>query len=229
MTLRVLTYNILQGGRRGAPLDEVVQAVAPDVLVVNECPKAPVVWRLGCARLAERWGMRVAAGGRPAGSNLLLVRTGVAVRSAGAARIPQPAFAPRRGVVWAQLRVRGVLVGVVGCHLGLDPDKRPDEVERVLAAARGLRGPVLLAGDLNERPGGPSWARLHRAGFVDPGDDGWLTFPSDAPRKRIDALLVRGDARVLRHGDPGVAADLLSRASDHRPVRLELDLGAAPA
>ena len=42
--LDVMTYNILLGGRRGQPVRDVVRAVAPDVLLVNECPKTPVLW-----------------------------------------------------------------------------------------------------------------------------------------------------------------------------------------
>jgi endonuclease/exonuclease/phosphatase family metal-dependent hydrolase len=84
--------------------------------------------------------------------------------------------------------------------------------------------PVVVAGDLNERPDGPSWERLREAGFVDHGDREWRTFPADRPDRRIDALLVRGGARVPHHGDPGVPEELLAAASDHRPVLAVLDL-----
>ena len=224
MTLRVLTYNIWQGGRHPDALADVVHAARPDLVVVNECPKTPLLWRGQCERLARRWGLRVVAGGRTAGSNLLLAVPELDVRSSGAQVLPQPLFAPRRGIAWAQLRVRGRLVGLVGCHLSLDRERREDEATTVAAVARRLRGPVVLAGDLNEPPGSPSWVRFARAGLVDHGDDSWLTFSADHPRKRIDALLVRGDVQVLRHGDPGVPAGLLERASDHRPVLAELDL-----
>ncbi|MGZ4436323.1 MAG: endonuclease/exonuclease/phosphatase family protein [Nocardioidaceae bacterium] len=224
MTLTVMTYNIHQGGRGGRLLDDVVRAVAPDVLVVNECPKAPLLWRGRCRSLAERWGLRVAAGGRNAGSNLLLVGPRVEVRRAGAQVLPQPLLSPRRGVAWAQLRVESRLVGVVAVHLGLDAERREDEVVAAIATARGLRGPVVLAGDLNERPDGPSWRRLARAGYADHGGADGPTFPADQPRKRIDALLVRGEARVLRHGAPDLPERLLATASDHRPLVAELDL-----
>ena len=221
--LRVMTYNILLGGRRGQPLHEVVRAVSPDVLLVNESPKRPLGWRRDCRHLADRWHLRYVAGGRPAGSNLLAVAPGVGVKAAGTEVLPQPFGQPRRGVVWGQLRVHGVLVGVVSCHLSLDRDRRAQEVARVLGVASDLRGPVVLAGDLNETPDGPSWAAMRGAGFVDHGGSGWRTFPSDDPDRRIDALLVRG-AQVLRHGDPGVDLALLAAASDHRPVLAVLEL-----
>jgi len=230
VTVRLLGYNIYRGGLNRRALAEVVRAVDPDLAVVNECPKVPLLWRRDCAALAEEWGMRVVAGGRPAGSNLLLGRPGLEVRRTVATRIPQPSMAPRRGVVAAQLRVEGRLLGVVGCHLSLDREGHETEVRAVLEAARGLRGPVLLAGDLNEAPGGGSWTRFARAGFVDPAasvpdEQQWSTFPAASPRKRIDAVLVRGQVSVRHLGDPGVPAALLARASDHRPVLLDLDLG----
>jgi endonuclease/exonuclease/phosphatase family metal-dependent hydrolase len=223
--IRVATYNILMGGRRGTAVHEVVRRLEADVLLVNESPKQPLLWKRRCRALAERWGMRYVAGGRPAGSNLVLAGPAVAVKSAGSEKLRQPWFQPRRGIAWAQLRVEGRLLGVVSCHLSLDRERRLREVERILAVASRLRGPVVLAGDLNEPPRGPSWQRLRDAGFVDHGDNTWPTFPADAPETRIDALLVRGSsARVRAHGDPSVPDGLLRAASDHRPVRADLEL-----
>ncbi|NUR06163.1 MAG: hypothetical protein HOQ22_05995 [Nocardioidaceae bacterium] len=222
--VRVLTYNILLGGRRGQPLLDVLRMVAPDVLLVNEAPKQPWGWKRHCRRLCDEVGLRYVDGGRPAGSNLLACAPGVGVKHSTAIVLPQPRFQPRRGVVAAQLRVEGRLLGVVGVHLSLDRDRRPTEVRRALDVAETLRGPVLLAGDLNEVPTGPSWDLLRRAGFVDHGSGSWRTFPADDPERRIDALLVRGAARVLHHGSPGVPEDLLAQASDHRPVLAEIEL-----
>jgi endonuclease/exonuclease/phosphatase family metal-dependent hydrolase len=223
--IRVATYNIYMGGRRGAALHDVVRLMRPDVLLVNESPKRPLVWKRQCRRLADRWALRIIAGGRPAGSNLVAVGPRVVVKSAGAERLRQPLFQPRRGIAWAQLRVGGRLLGVVSCHLSLDRDRRLVEVQRILEIAATLRGPVVLAGDLNEPPSGPSWRRFRDAGFRDHGDGAWPTFPAEEPTSRIDALLVRGmTGRVLSHGDPGVPETLLRAASDHRPVAAELDL-----
>ena len=221
--LRVMTYNILLGGRRGQPLYDVVRAVAPDVLLVNEGPKRPVLDGRDCRRLADRLGLRYVVGGRAAGGNLVLRSDRVEVRSSSRQVIAQPPFRPRRGVAAAQLRVEGRLVGVVSCHLSLDAASRRTEVAEVLAAAGRLRGPVVLAGDLNEPPDGPCWAGLRAAGFADHGQRGWPTFPADRPRARIDALLVRGAVTVRSHGDPGVPAEALAAASDHRPVLAELE------
>lgn len=218
-----MTFNIWQAGRGGAALDQLVTEVAPDVLLVNECPKTPLLWRRRCRKLCERWGMTYVVGGREAGSNMIAVSPRVAVRARWATRIRQPMVRPARGVAAAQLRIDGRLLGAVSCHLGLDGERRVHEVEHVVGAARRLRGPVVVGGDLNERPGGPSWRRLRKAGYVDDGSSAWPTFPAVAPTKRIDALLVHA-ARVLQHGDPGVDERLQRRASDHRAVLAVLDL-----
>jgi len=222
--LRVMTYNIYLGGRGGALLDQVVRAAAPDVLVVNESPHHPVVWRRQCRDLARRWGMDLVVGGRPAGSLMLLVRPGLRVTFRHQRALVRPPFRPRRGIVSAEVEVGGQRLGIVGCHLSLHPDERAREVEEVVTAADSLGGPVVVAGDLNERPNRQSWRRLREAGFVDHGTRDWLTFPAGSPVKRIDAVLVRGAVAVRHHGDPGVPAELLAAASDHRPVLAVLDL-----
>jgi endonuclease/exonuclease/phosphatase family metal-dependent hydrolase len=223
--IRVATYNILMGGRRGSAVHEVVHRLEADVLLVNESPKQPLLWKRRCSGLCDHWRMRYVAGGRPAGSNLVVAGPRVAVKSSGAERLKQPLFQPRRGIAWAQLRVEGRLLGVVACHLSLDRERRLREVQRVIEVASGLRGPVVVAGDLNEPPRGPSWQRLRDAGFVDHGDRSWETFPAEEPGTRIDALLVRGTAAtVVSHGDPGVPEQLLRAASDHRPVLAEIEL-----
>lgn len=224
LRLRVMTYNIWQGGRRRDLLGQVVRAAAPDVLLVNETPKTPLLWRARCLRLAEEWGLEYVVGGRPAGSNAIMVGEGVAVEDATALVLPQPLLRPRRGIAAAQLRLQGLPVGVVSCHLSLHASSRLEEVRRVVEVAARLHGPVVVGGDLNERPQGPCWRVLRLRGYDDPGSDGWPTFPATAPVKRIDAVLVRGEAHVQHHGDPGVATVLQSRASDHRPVLAELDL-----
>jgi endonuclease/exonuclease/phosphatase family metal-dependent hydrolase len=222
--VRVLSYNILLGGQRGEPMFDVVREAAPDLLVVNECPRGLLSWRRRCASLADRWSLRWVTGGRPAGSNMLLVSDRVAVMAAGSQLLPHPLFQWRRGIVWAQLSIGGQPVGVVGSHLSLRRQDRVREAEHLVAAASRLSGTVLVAGDFNERPTGPVWQRLHREGFADHGSRSWLTFPSDDPVKRIDAVLVRGPARVVSHGDPGLPTDMLAAASDHRPVLAELEL-----
>lgn len=221
-TVTLMTYNIL-GGRHAAELAQVITALRPDLLLANESPKAPLIWRWQCARLSRDWEMSYVAGGRPAGSNLLVSRSRLQVQATGAWRIAQPLFKPRRGVVTASLRLGSAPFGFVGCHLSLSPQSRRSEVEIVIDAADQLVGPVVVAGDLNERPGGWCWNRLAEAGFNDAGNNTDLTFPSARPDRRIDALLVRGGA-VREHSVAGLGPQLLAAASDHLPVLARLEL-----
>ena len=223
--VRVVTYNILMGGRYGGDLHRVVRGVDPDVLLVNESPKTPFLWKRRAGRLADAWGMYYVVGGRNAGSNMIAAAAMLGVKACGAEVMDQPLFQPRRGLAWAQFCVQGMRLGVVCCHLSLDRQRRLLETDRVLQVAERLRGPVVIGGDLNETPDGPVWQRLARAGYVDHGSSGDLTYPAETPTKRIDALLVRGNADVLQHGVPDVDRRLLSAASDHLPLVATLRLG----
>ncbi|MGH3473065.1 MAG: endonuclease/exonuclease/phosphatase family protein [Nocardioidaceae bacterium] len=216
MAVRVATYNIF-GARHPGPLATVVRALAPDVIVANETPKLPLVWRCTCDRIAASWAMRRAAGGRDAGSNMICVSDRIQVLSTRAIRLQQPLFRPRRGIVSAQCALGGVEFGVVGVHLSLLSDWRLRGAEQAIAVAAELRGPVVLGGDLNERAGGSSWSAFRDAGFEDAARPGDMTFSSTSPGKRIDALLTRGG--VVEHvGTPALSAAQLRAASDHLPV-----------
>jgi endonuclease/exonuclease/phosphatase family metal-dependent hydrolase len=216
-SVRVLTYNVL-GGKAKVALRSVVRAINTDVMVANESPQMPLLWRWQCPSLARQWDLQHVAGGRNAGRNMICAQHHIGVADTSVQRIKQSALHPIRGVVAAQLQADSHRFGVVGCHLGLDPDARESQVEQVLRAADQLQGPVVVAGDLNEPPKGPSWEAFRAAGFADHGDAEDFTFPAEHPTKRIDALLVRGDVRVSRHRIPGIQPELLRLASDHLPV-----------
>ena len=221
--VRVVTYNIL-GGRHRRPLAQVVRLVRPDVLLVNESPKQRLLWPWQCRRLAADWKLRYVAGGRSAGSNMIVVSDRVKVLSRTARSIPQPPATPIRGVVTVQAAIDGRPVGFVGCHLSLMQDRRAWELrDHVLVAARALDGPVVLGGDLNESPGQPTWQLLSAAGFVDHADEHDFTYPARVPKRRIDAVFVRGGVTVLEQRTPEVSAELLAQASDHRPVGVLVD------
>lgn len=243
--LRVLTYNVrsLRAGRRRVAA--VIRACAPDLVAVQEAPRA-LRWRSRCAALARECGLVSLAGGRTGGGNLLLAAVRVDVDRVVERRLRRRVGQPLRGVVAATVRVGGAPIGIVGMHLGLSAAERREQTALVTATARELGTPlVLLAGDLNEPTGGPSWRAFATAGFCDPVGDGHLTtFPARDPRARIDAILVSAGARVREYRVPGAeltgeqppgeqppgeqpsgvqGADP-ARASDHRPVLAVLDL-----
>ena len=219
--IRVATYNILMGGRRGTPVHEVVRRLEADVLLVNESPKQPLLWKRRCRALGERWGLRYVAGGRPAGSNLIVVGAAVAVKSAGSEKLKQPWFQPRRGIAWAQLRVEGRLFGAVSCHLSLDRERRLREVQRIIDVASGLRGPVIVAGDLNVTSFSPYFTVLLHEGNLRDSRQGFGLQTSWTPGlwlfgATIDHCLITSDLAVRRHT---IGPHL---GSDHRPVSIVL-------
>lgn len=225
-TLRVMTYNLRGLREEVDALVEVVRAARPDVLAVQEPPRG---WR-GRSRLrrfAARTGLRVVVGGGGSRTTALLVVPHRSVRDAAGLRLPWRPGLTRRGVATA--RVDGVRVVVV--HLGLRASERGRHVD--LLARRllhGADGPVVVAGDLNERPGGPSWAALTDAagGLQDAAtvrDADQPTYPADVPRVRIDVVLVDGRLSVLDARVPDDAA--VGVASDHRPLVVDVHLPEA--
>ncbi len=222
VTLSVMSYNVY-GVRYRSALRQVVRAVSPDVLVVNETPKVPLAWRWQCDRLARSWGLRRVAGGRDAGSNMICVSPRVQVERTTARRLRQPRFKPRRGIVTAQCTVEGVSFGVVGVHLSLMRWSRPIEASAALADAEGMPGPLAMCGDYNESPTGDAWELFRRAGLVDHAEPNAFTSTAANPYQRIDGLLVR-DVAVLEHAVPDLPPELLAAASDHLPVLARIEI-----
>ncbi|MGI8576373.1 MAG: endonuclease/exonuclease/phosphatase family protein [Nocardioidaceae bacterium] len=221
-TIVVMTYNVWWPHNQ-AQVTRVVNAVSPDLVIVQEAPKAIGVWRWQCDRVARAWQLRRVSGGRDAGSNMICVSGRVTVLDASKRRLTQPRFKPRRGIVTAQCEVGGYEFGVVGVHLSLLKDSRPAEAAEALADAARLRGPTIVAGDLNELPSGPAWQVFRDAGYVDHARPDDTTFSSTTREKRIDALLVKG-LTVADQGVPSLAPELLSKASDHCPVVATIEL-----
>lgn len=224
-TLRVMTYNLRGLREQVDALVDVVRAARPDVLAVQEPPRG-LTGRARLRRFAARTGLRVAVGGGGARTTALLVAPHRGVHGAAGLRLPWRVGLTRRGVATA--RVDGVRVVVV--HLGLRGDERAHHVD--LVTRRLLHDadvPVLVAGDLNERPGGPSWQALGAVG--DGLQDAAVvvaadvpTYPADSPRVRIDAVLVDPRLPVLDARVPDEAA--VGVASDHRPLVVDVHLPA---
>lgn len=151
-----------------------------------------------------------------------MVAPRVMAKSSGEHRIRQPLRDPIRGVVAAEVEVGGVRMGVVGCHLGLKPDGRSDQVRTVIEVARQFAVPTVVAGDFNETSTGAARRALMEAGFEDHGGEN--TFPAKAPRTRIDAVLTSSRIEVKEYGIPSHDAQDLRTATDHLPVLAVLDV-----
>ncbi|MFI2753564.1 endonuclease/exonuclease/phosphatase family protein [Cellulomonas sp. P22] len=219
--MRVMTYNLKSLQVDEAAAAAVVRLEQPDVLGVQEPPRGPFR-RARLRRFAARAGMRVAVGAYRARTTALLVRPGCRVEEPRAHRLRWRVGWTRRGFVTA--RVDGV--DVVVLHLSVHADERARHLDVIEERIDELSGPLVVLGDLNERPDGPAWARLARHGRDAAETAPAPTFRAPAPRHRIDAVLVSPElgvrgVRVLRDA-------AARRASDHLPVVADLDVPGLP-
>ncbi len=205
-------------------MEAVVRRLEPDLVLLNESGGR---WRL--RRFARAVGMLAAADPwspfRRRVKNAVLVRSPWTIvehrllRFAGSAR-----FYPR-GALVAQVVRPGHRVVVVSVHLGLRPRERLRHARELADALRGLDGPVLVGGDLNETPGRGAAAflaeRLSDAWPADT-DEGGDTFPARAATARIDYLFASEGVGVGRAVVP--SAPEVRTASDHRPVLVEVEI-----
>ncbi|MFQ6170570.1 endonuclease/exonuclease/phosphatase family protein [Oryzobacter sp. R7] len=221
--VRVASYNtrdFLDDHRLAA---RIVRAVDPDVLCLQEVPRRLFGgWRT--ARFARACGMAWSGRHRGSGGTTVFTSSRVRVLEAGHTRLP--VHWPDRTRGYAVVRV-GVEGGgeltAVSVHLGLRPGERVAHTERILAAIA-RRGPLVLAGDLNEEATGAAWRLIDvpdRLRLVSPAVP---TFPARAPRRRLDVVFASPGLRVLPHRPVSVPEEAWARASDHRPTWVDLEV-----
>jgi endonuclease/exonuclease/phosphatase family metal-dependent hydrolase len=222
--LRVVVYNV-RGFRDGSGrVAGVLRGLRPDIVLLNESAGR---WRL--RRLARTTGLRAAGDPwSPFGrriKNAVLVRPPLRVDRRRLVRFGRSArFYPRGALVTRVAGPRPVAWAVC-VHLGVHPAERLRHAHELLSALERLDGPVVLGGDLNERPEGRA-ARLlagrYRDAWALAGASGGDTFPADEPAARIDVLLV-SEAIVPRRAEVPETPNVRG-ASDHRPVVVDLDV-----
>ncbi|MEV8437845.1 endonuclease/exonuclease/phosphatase family protein [Actinosynnema sp. NPDC051121] len=141
---------------------------------------------------------------------------------------PNPTPAPAPGFPEVELIVRGERVHVYDTHLDYraDPAVRRAQVADVLRVLAEDRGDArVLLGDFNAVPDAPElaplWTELADAWATAESSPG-LTYPADAPAKRIDYVATGHPVRVR------AARVITSDASDHLPVLAELAVTRRP-
>ncbi|MGL5864623.1 MAG: endonuclease/exonuclease/phosphatase family protein [Dermatophilaceae bacterium] len=224
--IRVATYNLrdfLDDWRLAARL---VRAVDPDVLCLQEVPR-----RLGggwrTARFAERCGMQWTGSHRGSGGTTVFTSPRVTV--VDARHLSLPVRWPDRTRGFAVVRVStptGESLTVVSVHLSLRRAERVAHTERVLRALDGP-GPLVVAGDLNEDETGAAWRLIDvpdRLRLVGPSGP---TYPSRSPRRRLDVLFASPSLVPRRPSEVAVPEAVWSRASDHRPAWVDLEVPTA--
>jgi endonuclease/exonuclease/phosphatase family metal-dependent hydrolase len=226
-SLRVLSYNVRSMRDDRAALGRVIRSAEADVALIQEAPRF-LRWRTLCAQLARRGGMVVVGGGRYAGANLILSTLSVEVDTHADVFFSRDPRLHHRGASIAVLRKQGARVAVAGTHLDLveEPRRRHvRELERAIAEHVPADVPVIVAGDVNDRPGSPTWRALCERRVDALGTAGVgsvLTSTARDPHQTVDGVFVDTririvSARVLDQADVLIA-------SDHRPVLVELDV-----
>jgi len=213
-TLRMVTWNV-QGmaprwRSRRAAMVGALRAARPDIVALQEC-----AWRLRhqSMQLAGPLHMRA----RRAGTLGLISRFLV-----GSHTYPLPAKAKGGSKRALIADVAGIRVVVT--HMPLDRQIHLRNAKRFIELAQASDRPFVVCGDMNERPGDPMLELFRQAGFADAwtGEHG-ETWPSDAPRGRIDFILTNGaiqatKTELLRPDPP---------ASDHLGLLAELELASS--
>ncbi len=220
----MLVYNV-RGFRDGADrVASVLERFEPDIVLLNESGGR---WRL--RRFAKRVQMKAVGDPwspfRRRVKDAVLVRAPWRVLERRFRRFGDSARWYPRGTVVVRVARSGYRLWAAAVHLGLRPAERRRHAEELGDLLRGLDGPVVVGGDLNETPSGRAVSFLSER-FWDTwllgGDVAGETFPADEPTARIDYLFVSEGIRVERALVPAIPE--VRVASDHRPVVAELTL-----
>lgn len=221
--VRVAAYNVraLKDGR--AELVEVIRAIAPDILLLQEVPRHPVSGHR-IATFADEIGLTWFGGKRYRMSTTLMTSLRLDVLDARHGRLPARTFDEPRGFGMATVRLPGHRPLVAAsAHFSLRGTDRLPEAEMLLAAAGGPGLPMVIGGDLNEEPSGRTWRYL--AGQLHDVAADRPTYSARQPHKRIDGIFASAG---LAGTTPEMTLDheLLAAATDHLPVIVDLDVSA---
>lgn len=220
--VRVLSYNVRSMRDDEDALARVIRACAPDLVFVQEAPRF-FRWRKHAARLAAKSELVVLGGGATAAGPLLMCSLRATVERAEDVLLPLTPGLHRRGFATAVVRFAGARVGLISCHLSLRSEERYAQAGMLLDRVAAMDAPhVIVAGDLNERPGGRSFSRLAKElqdGWeVSPWGGEYTSTPGD-PHQRIDAILATPGVEFLGCGVPqDLDPSDLKAATDHLPV-----------
>lgn len=248
--VRILTWNVQ--GSAGLDLDVVAGVVAgadADVLLVQEIQRGQSR-RLAdaCGSVGSRWAFKHwSVVHRPEGM-AVLARSPLSTSTAFVLQAAWPWSWRRRIAIEATVIMDDRPVRFCNVHLSPHElhDRRSEEIDRVVLR-RGVVAPI-VAGDFNDRPGGPALRQLMAAGWrdawgehhpavaadalessddvVDPGATNWTAGDRTGrpPTQRLDFVFVPPQWSVRSCVVVNDPLGDLARVSDHLPVVAELEL-----
>ena len=230
--VRIVTFNVQHGRTPGGRVDTAALArycagLGADVLALQEVD----------VRVARsRWADQAAAAARASGmahtfaaarrlgllgryGNALLVRG--SLEDGEVVGLPQVGRREPRVAVLATAVVGAVRVSVAATHVSTHPEENRAQLQALVAVLAARPAPRALLGDLNLAAA--DVLPLVEAGGLTLADPSRPTFPSGAPRARIDHVATAG----LQVG----AVEVLPAApvSDHRALAVEAEPPPPPA
>jgi len=224
--LRLLSYNVRSLRDDAEAVAQVVRACSADVVAVQEAPRF-LRWRSKRAALARSSGLVVASAHRPGGLTVL-VSLRAKVLDTSFVLLPKSPKLHQRAACAVLLEVDGARWAVASVHLSLSDDERWQHLQPLWDAVRRWDAPLVVAGDINEKPDGRVWkslaTELQDAFAVAPDGPGDTYSAKKQPYKRIDGIFVDRSATVLGchavhgGGPEGVSVETVCAASDHTPV-----------
>ena len=236
MELNVVTYNVQHfadfytGRPAAAAFAEAIRRLGADIVGLNETydevrtahygPQAKTVAELLGFRYYFAEALELGEG-RFYGNSLI---SRYPIAEARSVPVPDPephgygGYYETRCVLCCTVKTPWAEISVAATHFGLNPDEQQNAVRTLLPLIEKER--FILMGDLNVPPQDPVLLplreRLRDTAEALPGPR--MSFPADAPDRRIDHLFVSPDWRVLSADIPALVL------SDHRPYAARLAL-----
>lgn len=239
--IRIASYNIWAAGdfpytlqtgkerRNPAPFARFLQDEAVDICCLNEVrdyrPSGGQCQADEIARLAGlgyvHFTCALELGGYRYG-NALVSRYPIRVLREIPLVLPETGRSPTeyyedRALTIAEIAAPAGALTVAFCHFGLSQADWDSAVSEILPIAKSVRTPFILAGDFNLEPKERQYALLASELCDTAAGKEYLTFPSNAPEKKIDYIFVNDRLRVLDCRVPNV------QYSDHRPIVADVE------
>ncbi len=221
--LRVASYNLRDFKDDADAAARIVRAIKPHVLCLQEVPRH-FTSSHRTASFAARCGLYWSGGHRGSGGTTVMSTLRLDASNVRPIPLRVALLQRERGYAVSQVRLPGhEVVSFVSVHLSLDADERARHAEVIMAAVAG-KGPIVVAGDLNEGPDGRAWTSISKRLRAVTGEA--PTFPASNPGHRIDAIFASPELSVVRSDQ--IELDRADRvaATDHLPVWVDLDLSA---
>lgn len=239
--VRVLTFNIhggFGGGYRLAGIGEEIAATGADIVLLQEVDRhrdrsrrddqaSLLAARLG---LQEVYGVNVVRAGDPGNARQeygTAILSRYPILSWSNRLLPRYAGQEQRGLLEAVVQLPDQQIHVYNTHLQhTGGNIRVVQMKAVRAMIGDDPVPHLLGGDFNAAPDRPPLAVATSGDLADSwpgvGSGAGRTVPEGNPHRRIDYVLSSPQFSAKR------AEVIPSAISDHRAVRVALDVSAAP-